>query len=85
MIECNYDERKLNDRLRQGSISRPQAERLLKSHMSLQNLCVWLKSQNLDEVQQIYLLHLSRENADRKICEETIKKLTGKPVIVCAP
>ena len=57
--------------------------RLIKSHMSLEHFLDLLKANDLHEVKQIYLLHLSNNNSDAERFREAVQKLTGTEVYVC--
>ena len=58
------------------------ARRLTKSHFSLENLKSFLKANDLSQVREIYLIHLSDANSDEEKFKYEIAALTGKPVIV---
>ena len=78
-MECNYS----NDILEQNkSISKTQKNRLYKSHFELENVKDFLRSQDLSQVKEIYLMHLSSANSDVRFKNE-IMALTGIPTIVC--
>ena len=82
MIECNYCEEILRENLINGTINGTLAKRLRQSHFSLENVKDFLKANDLSRVQEIYLLHLSGKNADRKLFKEEIQRLTGKLITV---
>ena len=77
MIECNWSEKTLREDLHPARINR-----LRSSHMSLENLIEMLKSNDLREVQEIWLLHMSKSNADSQFFKSEIEKETGKLVIL---
>lgn len=83
MLECNYADELLKERMLDGVITTPQARRLLRSHFSLRHVMLFLSHQDLSLVRQIWLLHISGMNGDPKLFETEIKKLTGKPVTAC--
>lgn len=83
MLECNYSDELLKQRMLDGVITTPQARRLLRSHFSLRHAILFLSKQNLSLVRQIWLLHISGMNGNPKLFETEIKKITGKPVIAC--
>lgn len=83
MIECNYKKEILMNNLTKGKMLKSTVNRLLKSHFSLENVKVFLKSQDLSTVKKIYLLHLSDTNSDAELFKKEIQALTGKEVIVC--
>jgi len=83
MAECNYDKETLQKSVDAGYIPIELVPRLMKSHMSLEHFLDVLKANDLREVRQIYLLHLSNNNSDEKRFKEEAQKLTGAEVYVC--
>lgn len=83
MVECNYSESILDENIRSGRISSARRKRLVDSHFSLERLVEFLKANDISRLQQIFLLHLSRDNSDEKLFKRTIQQLTGIPVIIC--
>ena len=59
------------------------APRLFKSHMSLEHLKDMLNANDLSNLQQIFLLHLSNNNSDEQQIKTEIERLTGVEVYVC--
>lgn len=84
MIECNYSEGIINENFEDGNINLNLRKRLIKSHFSLENVKEFLKANDLNQVKDITLLHLSDANSDGKQFKEDIEKLTGKPVYIAA-
>ena len=83
MAECNYSEDGIMQSVAAGYIPQELVPRLLKSHMSLEHLLEMLKANDLSQVKQIYLLHLSDNNSDEKLFKAEVQKLTGTEVYVC--
>lgn len=84
MLECNYSDEILKQRILEGVISQSQARRLLRSHFSLRHAMLFFSKLDLSLVRQIWLLHISGMNGNPKLFETEIKKITGKPVRACA-
>lgn len=81
-IECNYVKSVLLDLVEQGHLNIDHVQRVMKSHLSLENLIVFLKANDLSKVQEIHLLHLSDSNSDINIIQEEVKKVyKGKLII----
>lgn len=83
MGECNYSMDIVEQSVRNGYIPPELVPRLIKSHMSLEHFLDLLKANDLHEVKQIYLLHLSNNNSDAERFREAVRKLTGTEVYVC--
>ena len=76
-VECNYSEKTISD-----DIHPAQRDRLLASHMSLETLLDMLAANDLSQVREIHLLHLSDSNADADCFRDTVMQVTGRPVFV---
>lgn len=83
MGECNYSMDIIEQSVRNGYIPPELVPRLIKSHMSLDHFLDLLKANDLRQVKQIYLLHLSNNNSDAERFKEAVQKLTGTEVYVC--
>lgn len=82
MIECNHSYEILNQRVAEGSLDPAQKKRLIQSHMALENVKNMLRANDLSEVKEIYLIHLSDGNSDAELFKREIQELTGKPTYV---
>jgi phosphoribosyl 1,2-cyclic phosphodiesterase len=82
LVECNYSQKILSENLEQGLIPNSLKNRLLKSHFSLSNVKEFLKVNDLKEVRNIILIHLSDTNSNASVFQEEIEKLTGKPTYI---
>jgi len=76
MLECNYDIETLNKNIASGSIPKALKNRILKSHLSLENLIDYLKKIDLSRAEKIYLIHISSGNLNLKKAVEEIQQLT---------
>lgn len=83
MAECNYSKEALQRSVAAGYISASMAPRLFRSHMSLEHLKDMLNENDLSNLQQIFLLHLSNNNSDEQQMKTEIERLTGVEVYVC--
>lgn len=75
LIECNYSESIIEDK-------EDAQERVIRSHMSLENLKEYLTKWDLTDTKDITLLHLSERNGDKDLFKEEIEAATGKTVII---
>lgn len=82
MVECNYSMDILNQNIDEGRVPNIMKRRLIKSHFSLENVKEFLKANDLSNIKEIYLLHLSDNNSDERLFKEEIQGLTGKPVYI---
>jgi phosphoribosyl 1,2-cyclic phosphodiesterase len=83
MAECNYSLDSLIASVDNGYIPAAIAPRIVKSHMSIDNLLEMLKANDLSQLKQVYLLHLSDNNSDEKSFKEAVQRATGAEVYVC--
>ncbi len=82
MGECNYDMESMRRSVEAGYIPPELAPRIIKSHMSLEHLMDMLRANDLSQVRQIYLLHLSTNNSNAERYRAEIQRLTGAEVYV---
>jgi len=82
MVECNYANDILKQNIAAGRVPVAMKKRLLRSHFSLENVKEFLKANDLNKVQEIWLIHLSDNNSDEARFKREIQELTGKMVIV---
>ena len=75
-IECNY----AHDMI--GDLDPMLRNRLLKSHMSLDTAKEMLRANDLRQVREIFLLHLSNAHSDGDRFRREIEALTGRPVYI---
>lgn len=82
MIECNYSADILRDNIESGRVPGVLKNRLLKSHFSLEHVKEFLSANDLSQVREIWLLHLSGNNSDAKRFKREVEELTGKMVFI---
>jgi phosphoribosyl 1,2-cyclic phosphodiesterase len=82
MVECNYSLPILEQNIRNGLVPESMKPRLLRSHFGLEHVLDFFKVNDMRTVRQIYLLHLSSNNANSKQFQRVIERATGKPVTV---
>ena len=82
MLECNHSRTIIERRVAAGELDPKLAERILKYHLGLETCIELLKANDLSQVEEIHLLHLSDGNSDAALFKRTIQELTGKPVFV---
>lgn len=82
MVECNYSMEILNENIISGRVPQVMKKRLIRSHFSLENLKDFLQANDLKNVQEIWLLHLSDSNSNAELFKHEVQSLTGKMVFV---
>lgn len=82
MIECNYSNSILDENVKNGTVNYTRKKRVKQSHMSLETLKDILQVNDLKQVNNIILLHLSKENGDVNLFKDEIEKLTGCKVSI---
>ncbi len=79
MIECNY----VDELLESQEINFALKKRLINSHMSLTTCIKTLKSFNLSNCKEIYLIHLSDARSDEQLMKRTVASEFGVVTKVC--
>lgn len=82
MVECNYSLDILDENIASGRIGAYRKKRLLKSHFELENVKTFIKSNDMSQLQEVWLLHLSDANSDAARFKKEIQAITGVPVYV---
>ena len=78
MIEANYSSPLLKENTPSSELRRS----ILQDHMSLETLLDMLRANDMGEVEEIHLLHLSDNNSDADMFKRRVQEITGKPVYV---
>lgn len=82
MIECNYDQQTLDENVDSGRIHPAMKKRVMRSHFSLENLLEFFKANDLSEVEEIHLLHLSDSNSNMERIFKAVARATGKMIYI---
>lgn len=82
IVEANYDNNILLENLASGKVHPSVVNRVQESHMELQILKDLLNANDLSQVNNIVLIHLSAQNSDSKRFQREITELTHKTVFV---
>lgn len=77
IVECNHDEELLFD-----NSPKFLQERIIQSHMNVETCKQLLTANDLSQVNNIVLIHLSDSNSDAARFKKEVKELTGKSVYV---
>ncbi|WP_107839530.1 MBL fold metallo-hydrolase [Metasolibacillus meyeri] len=82
MIECNYDQQTLDENVESGRVHPAMRKRVMQSHFSLENLLDFFSANDLSEVEEIHLLHLSDNNSNVERIFKTVARATGKMIYI---
>lgn len=82
IIEANYCKDILNERLASGEEPGFLRDRVLKSHMSLTTTKEFLQANDLQQVNNILLIHLSDRNSHAERFKREVTELTGRNVSI---
>lgn len=82
MLECNYSDATLQRNIDIGLVPAIMRERLMRSHMELQTAKGVLTENDITQVKEIILIHLSGNNSNAELFKREIGKATGKPISV---
>lgn len=85
IIEANYCQRILDDRVAAGANPKFLRDRVITSHMSLDTCKKMLAANDLSQVKNIVLIHLSDGNSDEKRFKYEVEQQTGKQVHIAVP
>lgn len=84
IIEANYSKEIIDGKFGPDSGKEFLRNRVLKSHFSLANCKEMLSANDLSQVNNIVLIHLSDSNSDEKQFKKEVSELTGKNVTVAS-
>lgn len=84
LVEANYCQKIVDQRTANGSLVGVVKDRVLESHMSIDTCIDLLKANDLRQVNNIVLIHLSDGNSNEKEFKSKVMKATGKNVHVAS-
>jgi phosphoribosyl 1,2-cyclic phosphodiesterase len=82
IVEANYCEKILAARLDAGEEPEKVRDRVITSHMSIDNCIDLLHANDLSAVNNIVLIHLSNRNSHAKQFHQRVEQATGKQVTI---
>jgi phosphoribosyl 1,2-cyclic phosphodiesterase len=85
MIEANFSNAILDEKLTSGRANMFVRNRVLFSHMEIDTTLDFLKANDMSNVNNIVLLHLSDGNSNAADFQKRVQELTGKSVYVAQP
>lgn len=78
-VECNHSV----ELLRQSGLSEVVQNRIMRNHMSLETLLDMLRANDLRQLREVHLLHMSDGNSNEKAFKEAVQAATGVEVYIC--
>lgn len=82
MLEVNYIYEKIQKNIENNLLNQSVANRIMDSHFSLEYALKLLKANDLSQLQQIHLIHLSNANSDAQYIKEQVQQASGVPVYI---
>lgn len=82
MIECNYITEILQENIDRGLIPQSLGKRIFATHFSLKNVVGLLRANDLSQLKEVHLLHLSNDNSNAEIMLDEVRRLVGVPVYI---
>jgi len=82
MVECNHSLEIINEEIKEGALSPLMKHRLMTSHMNLETFKRFIEANDMDRVQEIWLMHLSDARSDAEQFRAEVQGITGKVVKV---
>lgn len=80
LLEVNHDYDYMMERVESGALHKALANRIMKSHLNLENAIKYLKASDLSQLKEIHLIHISKDNGLKHRFKDEIQKVTGVPV-----
>lgn len=81
-IEANFSNEILSKNKSGGEIDGHRARRITSTHMSIDKLIELLRANDLSNLREVWLLHLSDRNSDAEQFKQRVQAATGVPVYV---
>jgi len=82
IIEANYSEQILKDRLYRGEIDQFRVDRLIRSHMSIERVKELIGANCWPNLKEVWLIHMSNWNSSAELFKKEIQAITGVRVYV---
>ena len=82
LIEANYTYKQIFNAVESNETSGYLAGRIIQTHMCIETLLGFLKSNNLSKLKKIFLLHLSNEHSDENDFKSKVESITNAEVYV---
>lgn len=84
MCESDYDSNKIDENVNNGDLNGFLARRIRLSHLSIEKALDFIKTLNMAMIQNILLIHLSKNNANPQEFKQKAEMELGKVVNIAA-
>ena len=82
MIEANYSLDIIRKKVEENEVAQYLKNRILTSHFEFGNAKEFIKTNMSDQLQEVWLLHLSDSNSNEEVFKREVQELTGIPVYI---
>lgn len=82
MIEANYSLDIIRKKVEEKEVAQYLKNRILTSHFEFENAKEFIKTNMSEQLQEVWLLHLSDSNSDEDLFKREVQELTGVPVFI---
>lgn len=82
MIETNYSLDIIREKVAKEHFQTFLKNRIIKSHFEFENAKEFIKTNMSEQLQEVWLLHLSDSNSNEEVFKSEIQELTGVPVYI---
>lgn len=82
MVEMNYSKEIIKKNVSQEHYNKVLKSRVIESHFEMENSLKFIESNMSNKLKEVWLLHLSESNSNKKLFLEETQKLTGVPVYI---
>ncbi len=82
IIEANYSEQILSERVFKGEVKAFLQNRIIQSHMSLETCIETIKANDLQSAKNVVLIHLSDGNSNEAMFKKAVEQSCGVPTQV---
>lgn len=82
MVEANYSLEIIRNKVAEKEVASYLKNRILKSHFEFENSKAFIKANKSEELQEVWLLHLSDSNSDEELFKCEVQAITGVPVYI---
>jgi phosphoribosyl 1,2-cyclic phosphodiesterase len=82
MVEANHSQETVIRNAKEGIIPEDLAQRIMRSHMSIETVLGMLEANDTSKLKQVYLLHLSDDNSDAEDFKRRVQEVTGAEVYI---